>query len=72
MIEPIEALPDGVVGLETVGEVESGDYKAIAAPEVKRALEQHAKIRLIHVLGSGLRAGGERVKLGVESLELAA
>lgn len=61
MIELIEGLPDGVVGLEAVGEVESGDYKAIAAPEVTRALERHGKIRLIHVLDdrfSGYTAGG--------------
>jgi hypothetical protein len=61
MIELIEGLPDGVVGLEAVGEVESADYKALAAPEVKRALERHAKIRLIHVLDdrfTGYTAGG--------------
>ena len=40
MIELIEGLPDGVVGLEAVGEVESADYKAIATPEVEHALEQ--------------------------------
>jgi SpoIIAA-like len=61
MIELIEGLPDGVVGLEAVGEVESGDYKAIAAPEVERALEGHPKICLIHVLDdrfTGYTAGG--------------
>ncbi len=61
MIELLDGLPDGVVGLEAVGEVESGDYKTIAAPEVKRALERHSKIRLIHVLDdrfTGYTAGG--------------
>jgi hypothetical protein len=61
MIELIEGLPDGVVGLEAVGEVESGDYNAVAAPEVERALDRHAKIRLIHVLDdrfTGYTAGG--------------
>ena len=61
MIELIEGLPDAVVGLEAVGEVESADYKTIAAPEVKRALERHPKIRLIHVLDerfTGYTAGG--------------
>ena len=60
MIELIEGLPDSVVGMEAVGEVESADYKTIA-PEVERALEQHAKIRLIHVLDdrfTGYTAGG--------------
>ena len=50
MIELIDGLPDGVVGLEAVGKVESADYEAIAAPAVKHALERHPKIRLIHVL----------------------
>ena len=61
MIELIEGLPDAVVGLEAVGKVESADYKAIAAPEVQRALERHSKIRLIHVLDdrfTGYTAGG--------------
>ena len=61
MIQLIEGLPDAVVGLEAIGEVESADYEAIAAPAVKRALERHAKIRLIHVLNdrfSGYTVGG--------------
>jgi SpoIIAA-like len=61
MIELIEGLPAGVVGLQAVGKVDSADNKAIAAPEVKRALERHAKIRLIHVLDdrfTGYTAGG--------------
>ena len=60
MIELIEGLPDSVVGMEAVGEVESADYETIAA-EVERALERHAKIRLIHVLDdrfTGYTAGG--------------
>src|SRR4249920_2477811 len=61
MIQLIEGLPDAVVGLEAVGQVESADYAAIAAPAVKHALERHAKIRLIHVLDdrfTGYTAGG--------------
>jgi hypothetical protein len=61
MIELLDGLPDGVVGLEAVGKVDSADYKTIAAPEVKRALERHSKIRLIHVLDdrfTGYTAGG--------------
>jgi len=61
MIQLIEGLPDAVVGLEAVGEVESADYHAIAAPAVQHALERHPKIRLIHVLDdrfTGYTAGG--------------
>ena len=61
MIELIEGLPDGVVGIEAVGEVSSADYDTVANPAVERALERHAKIRLLHVLGdrfTGYTAGG--------------
>ena len=61
MIELIEGLPDAVVGLEAVGEVEAADYEAIAAPAVKHALEGHPRIRLIHVLDerfTGYTPGG--------------
>jgi SpoIIAA-like len=61
MIELIEGLPEAVVGLEGVGEVDSADYEAVAKPAVKRALERHPKIRLIHVLDdrfTGYTAGG--------------
>ena len=47
--------------MAAVGEVESADYDAIAAPAVKRALQRHPKIRLIHVLDdrfTGYTAGG--------------
>jgi len=61
MIQLIEGLPDAVVGIEAVGQVESADYDTIAAPAVKHALERHPKIRLIHVLDdrfTGYTAGG--------------
>lgn len=61
MIQVIEGLPDGVVGLEAVGKVNSADYEAIAAPTVTNALERHPKIRLVHVLDerfTGYTAGG--------------
>jgi hypothetical protein len=61
MIQLIEGLPDAVVGLEAVGEVESADYDLIAAPAVRDALERHPKIRLIHVLDerfTGYTTGG--------------
>jgi hypothetical protein len=61
MIQLIDGLPDAVVGFEAIGQVESADYEAIAVPAVKRALERHPKIRLIHVLDdrfAGYTAGG--------------
>ena len=61
MIKLIDSLPDAVVGLEAIGEVDSADYKMTATPEVRQALERHRKIRLIHVLDdrfTGYTAGG--------------
>ena len=61
MIELIKGLPDGVVGIQAIGEVDSADYKTTATPEVRHALERHPKIRLIHVLDdrfTGYTAGG--------------
>lgn len=60
MIKLIEGLPDGVLGFEAVGKVESADYQAVA-PALERALERHPKLRLIHVLDerfAGYTAGG--------------
>ena len=61
MIELMEGLPDQVVGIEAVGQVESGDYQMVAAPAVQHALDRYPKIRLIHVLDdrfTGYTAGG--------------
>jgi len=70
LIELIEGLPDGVVGLEAVGEVTSDDYSSTAFPAVEDALSRHKKISLLHVLGerfTGYEAGGgwADAKLGV-------
>lgn len=69
MIELMQGLPDGVVGIEAVGKVTSDDYDAVT-PAIERALAAHEKIRLIHVLGerfTGFAAGGmwEDGKLGL-------
>ena len=70
MIELLEALPDGVVGLEAVGEVTSDDYSLVAYPAVEDALSRHREISLLHVLGerfTGYTAGGgwDDAKLGL-------
>jgi hypothetical protein len=70
VIEVIEGLPDGVVGLEAVGEVTSDDYSSVAFPAVEDALSRRKKISLLHVLGerfTGYESGGgwADAKLGV-------
>jgi hypothetical protein len=60
MIELIQGLPDGVVGIEAVGKVTAADYSGVT-PVFESALATHEKIRLIHVLGNrftGFTAGG--------------
>lgn len=49
MFEPITGLPDGVIGFEAVGKVESADYEDVLMP----AIEQEAAgggVRLVLVL----------------------
>jgi hypothetical protein len=62
VIELIKGLPDGVVGLEAVGEVTSDDYSSVAIPAFEGALSRHRKISLMHILGerfTGYEAGGQ-------------
>lgn len=51
MLELIEGLPDGVIGIEAVDNVTLEDYTDVLAPLVDRALASHPKIRLLHVIG---------------------
>ena len=51
MIELIPGLPDGVVGLRAIGDVEDDDYNDVLVPAVEAALEGREKIRLLYVLG---------------------
>jgi hypothetical protein len=69
MIELIQGLPDGVVGLEAIGKVTSDDYTSVTLA-IENALAAHEKIRLIHVLGerfTGFADGGmwRDAKLGL-------
>jgi hypothetical protein len=73
VIELIAGLPDGVVGIEAVGNVTSEDYDDVVAPVVERALASHEKIRLLHVLGDRFTAHTasalfEDAKLGLSNL----
>lgn len=70
MFRLIDGLPDNVVGVEAVGEVESEDYKSVLDPAVDAAAEAHDKIRFLYVLGSdfGGYSGGamwEDTKVGI-------
>jgi hypothetical protein len=70
MLRTIEGLPEGVVGLEGVGEVTAEDYETVARPAVDRARGSGDKVRLLFVLGeefTGYTAGAmwDDTKLGL-------
>jgi hypothetical protein len=51
MIELVGGLPSEVIGIEAVGDVTRQDYIDVVRPVVTRALADHEKIRLLHVIG---------------------
>jgi hypothetical protein len=68
VIALIHGLPDGVVGLEAVGEVSSADSETVANPVVERALGRHERLRLLHVLDDRFIVEAEAwVSEGLES-----
>ncbi len=73
MIERIDGLPSGVVGLDGSGDITREDYLEHFIPAVDEALADHDKIRLLYVLGPEFKSfsGGamwEDGKLGLEHL----
>jgi SpoIIAA-like len=51
MLELLPGLPEGVVGIRAVGDVDGNDYDEVLIPAVEKALEGRDKIRLLYVLG---------------------
>jgi hypothetical protein len=71
-MELLDDLPDNVVGVRAVGEVEDDDYDEVLEPAIGDALSRHDKIRLLYVLGpefTGYEADAmwEDTKLGVKT-----
>ena len=50
-LQLIEGLPDHVLGVQAVGEVDDDDYEDVLEPAVEDRLSRHDKIRLLYVLG---------------------
>lgn len=72
MLEQLEDLPSGVIGVEAVGEVDAGDYEKVLHPAVDAAATD-GRIRLVYVLGDrfdGYSSGAawQDAKLGFEHL----
>lgn len=73
MLEPIDSLPDGVVGFVASGQVSRDDYEQRMIPAVEGVLADHDKARMLYVFGpefTGFSGGAmwEDGKLGVEHL----
>ena len=59
MIEPIEDLPDGCIGMRAIGEFSVDDFQTTIEPEVDAIVERHEKLRLILELGEEFEGFGE-------------
>jgi hypothetical protein len=59
VIERIEVLPDGVVGVRAIGQFTIDDYTSIIEPEVERIDASHGDLRLVLHLGDEFTGFGE-------------
>ncbi len=72
MLELIPDLPDQVLGIRAIGDVEDDDYEDVLVPAIEDRLTRHEKIRLLYVLGpefEGYEADAmwEDAKLGMKT-----
>jgi hypothetical protein len=51
MIKVLDGMPDGVLGLRAIDDVEEEDSRDVVAPAVEAAIAEHGKLRLVYVLG---------------------
>jgi hypothetical protein len=51
MIEPLEGLPAGVLGLRAIGTIEASDYRDVLDPAFEAALADHEQLNLVIVMG---------------------
>jgi hypothetical protein len=69
MIERIDRLPPGTVGLRVSGEVRPEDYRDVVAPAIERAFAEREQVDALVVLEPGFRydrgAVWEDVKAGL-------
>jgi hypothetical protein len=72
MIRILGDMPEGVLGLEAIDDVEKEDYENVIVPAVEQAIAQHGKVRLVYLLGPKFdeyegEAVWEDLKLGVRN-----
>ena len=51
MLQILPGLPDNVIGVEAIGEIDDDDYEDVLMPAIEDRLRRHDKIRLLYVLG---------------------
>ena len=51
MIEPLDGLPDEVIGFRAVGTVDASDYRDRLVPAIEAALAEHGTVNFVAVLG---------------------
>ena len=59
MIERIDDLPDGVIGMRAIGRFSVDDYVETVEPEVERIEAAHQRLRLLLHLGPEFTGFGE-------------
>jgi len=59
VIEYIEDLPDGCIGMRAVGRFSVDDFETMIEPEVDATVERHVRLRLILELGDRFEGFGE-------------
>lgn len=73
MIEPLDGFADNVIAVVCSGHVTKADYDTVLVPAVRKALDQHEKIRLYYQVADdfeGIDPGAmwEDFRIGVEHL----
>ncbi|MFP4314258.1 MAG: STAS/SEC14 domain-containing protein [Alphaproteobacteria bacterium] len=70
MMEIIEDLPDGVVGIATKGKITHEDYQNVVIPGIEKALETHDKVSVMFILedlpGMEMAALWDDTKFGLQ------
>ena len=49
-VERLHGMSPGTVGFRVDGEIEREDYDEVLAPDLRRALEEHGKLRTLYVI----------------------
>jgi hypothetical protein len=75
MLERIEGLPDGLLGLRAKGQVTREDYEQVVLPELEAARRDGRRIRLLYHLGPAVTgfapgAAWEDFRVGIRYLRL--